>query len=80
MPLFSKSSKSSTKSTKATDDTASTYSNASVSTLVNEKEEAKREWISKTTKKPAAPRNKDAALHNEAMAFYMTTHAGASLA
>jgi hypothetical protein len=69
MPLFS--SKSSTKATKANDDTASTYSNASDSTVVKEKEEAKREWLSKNNQKPTYKKNKDAALHNEAMAFYL---------
>ncbi|KAL4876583.1 hypothetical protein BJY04DRAFT_140764 [Aspergillus karnatakaensis] len=74
MPFFSSKS---TKSTKSFDDTASTYSNASVSTVAQEKEEAKQKWLAEAQKvqsqkpKPAYKKNKDAALHNEAMAFYL---------
>ncbi|KAL4967636.1 uncharacterized protein BDV14DRAFT_168927 [Aspergillus stella-maris] len=67
MPFTFKSSK---PSTKAVDDASSTYSTASTSTIVKEKEEAKRKWLSKS-KPDASNKNKDAALHNEAMATYL---------
>ncbi|KAL4905188.1 hypothetical protein BDW74DRAFT_178193 [Aspergillus multicolor] len=60
-------------STKTFDDASSTYSAASTSTIVKEKEEAKRKWLFKNKSKAstsADSKNKDAALHYEAMAHY----------
>ncbi|KAL4760835.1 uncharacterized protein BDW70DRAFT_136777 [Aspergillus foveolatus] len=60
-------------STKTFDDASSTYSSASTSTVMKEKEEAKRKWLSKSKSNAsnADSKNKDAALHYEAMAHYL---------
>ncbi|KAL4992766.1 hypothetical protein BDW68DRAFT_172790 [Aspergillus falconensis] len=42
-----------TKSSKTFDDASSTYSAASTSTVVREKEEAKRKWLFKSKSKPS---------------------------
>jgi thiol:disulfide interchange protein len=63
-------------STKTFNDASSTYSTASTSTVIKEKENAKRKWLSKNKSNAsnasnADSKNKDAALHNEAMAHYL---------
>lgn len=61
-----------TTSTKTFDDASSTYSSASTSTIVKEKEEAKRKWLPKNkSESNAGSKYKDAALHYRAMAEYM---------
>ncbi|KAL4974246.1 hypothetical protein BDW66DRAFT_140373 [Aspergillus desertorum] len=56
---------------KTSDDASSTYSAASISTVTKEKEEAKRKWLLKSKSKTSNSKNKDAALHYEAMAYYL---------
>ncbi|KAL4803211.1 hypothetical protein BDV18DRAFT_145378 [Aspergillus unguis] len=62
-------------STKSYDDASSTYAastTSTISTITKEKQEAKRNWLSKIKgKSDAGQKNKDAALHYEAMAHYM---------
>ncbi|KAL6236773.1 hypothetical protein BDW75DRAFT_206036 [Aspergillus navahoensis] len=60
-------------STKTCDDVSSIYSAASTSTIMKEKEEAKRKWLFKSKSKTSSAdsKNKEAALHYEAMAHYL---------